>query len=256
MIGTGLGLGLSGYRLASGPSFQPTLISGLELWLDASDLSTLYQSSGGSLATADGDPVGEWLDKSGNGRHAQQSSGTNKPALKVSIQNAKNVIRFDGSNDYLTLASNITAFTPRSLFAVWKKRTTGVKFCLLSYSPDAGGQQYTNLDYSDGNIYNKSENRTWTFSGNQTSFVTTSQIIASPGNYADGSFFINGSTVTTTDSGAGSGAGSKFNIVGSRISANDFGDGDLAELIYYSSALSSTNRDSIFTYLRYKWGTY
>jgi hypothetical protein len=256
MIGTGIGLGLSGYRVKSLSNFKPSDITGLQLWLDSSDSTTLLQSSGGSPATADGDPVGYWGDKSGNARHATQSSGTNKPALKLSILNSKNVVRLDGSNDYLTLSSDLTTFTPRSLFAVWKKRTTGVKFCLLALSPDAGGQQYTNLDYSDGNVYNKSENRTWVFSGNKTSFVTTAQIIMSPGNYSDGAFYVNGSAVSTTDSGAGSGAGSKFNIVGSRISASDYGDGDLAELIYYGSALSNSDRDLVLLYLTGKWGTY
>ena len=56
MIGTGIGLGLSGYRMAAA-SFNPSKISGLQLWLDAADSSTILQSSGGSAASADGDEI-------------------------------------------------------------------------------------------------------------------------------------------------------------------------------------------------------
>ncbi len=44
-------------------------ITGLALWLDASDAATLFQASDGTTpATANDDPVGYWGDKSGNGR--------------------------------------------------------------------------------------------------------------------------------------------------------------------------------------------
>ena len=43
-------------------------------WYDPSDLSTLFQDAAGTIpVTADGDPVGLMLDKSGNGDHASQS---------------------------------------------------------------------------------------------------------------------------------------------------------------------------------------
>jgi len=43
-------------------------------WYDPSDLSTLFQDAVGTIpVTADGDPVGLMLDKSGNGNHSSQS---------------------------------------------------------------------------------------------------------------------------------------------------------------------------------------
>lgn len=52
-----------------GGAFSPASLSGLALWLDASDASTLEQTAGGSLAGV-GDPVRRWKDKSGNANHA------------------------------------------------------------------------------------------------------------------------------------------------------------------------------------------
>ena len=78
------------------PKGLPLSIPGLQLWLDASDSSTLFQNSDGTtVATADGDPVGRWADKSGNGRHATQTDGTKKPFKKLAVKNSRDVIRWD-----------------------------------------------------------------------------------------------------------------------------------------------------------------
>jgi len=81
----------------------PQYASDLQLWLDASDSTTLFQDSAATtLAVNDGDPVGCWKDKSGYARHALQTDGTKKPLLKTSIKNSRNVILFDATNDVLT----------------------------------------------------------------------------------------------------------------------------------------------------------
>jgi hypothetical protein len=77
---------------------DPASVSGLQLWLDASDASTLYDAtSGGSLVAADG-AVARWEDKSGNARHATQATAGKRPVRKTSIQNSKDVLRFTAAN--------------------------------------------------------------------------------------------------------------------------------------------------------------
>lgn len=49
------------------------------LWLDANDTSTIYDASSGGSLTADGGSVGRIEDKSGNARHATQSTSVNRP---------------------------------------------------------------------------------------------------------------------------------------------------------------------------------
>lgn len=55
--------------------FLPTDIDSLHLWLDATDTTYLYQDSGFTTpVTSDGDRVGGWQDRSGNGRHWRQTT--------------------------------------------------------------------------------------------------------------------------------------------------------------------------------------
>jgi hypothetical protein len=71
--------------LTASPSFNPlSLFAAAEkgVWYDPSDLTTLYQSgtrgAPGAAVTADGDPVGLMLDKSGNQFDATQATGANR----------------------------------------------------------------------------------------------------------------------------------------------------------------------------------
>jgi hypothetical protein len=78
------------------------------IWLDAADASTLFDATtGGSLVASDG-AVARIEDKSGNARHLTQGTLLSRPLRKTSIQNSLDVLRFDGSNDWL-----------ESTFAAW-----------------------------------------------------------------------------------------------------------------------------------------
>ena len=53
-------------------------------WLDPEDMSTMYQDAAGTTpVTALEQPVGKWLDKSGNGNHATQSITASRPTLSA-----------------------------------------------------------------------------------------------------------------------------------------------------------------------------
>jgi hypothetical protein len=95
-------------------AFSPLDISGLALWLDASDSTTLFQDSAGTTpAVANNDPVGLWKDKSGNARNASQATSANKPALLLNQFNGRPAVKADGSDDLLSFTSFVTgaAFT-------------------------------------------------------------------------------------------------------------------------------------------------
>jgi hypothetical protein len=61
-------------------------------WFDASDLTTLFQDSAGTIpVTAVGQKVGKWLDKSGNGAHAVQATLANQPTYQIDPEGNPNV---------------------------------------------------------------------------------------------------------------------------------------------------------------------
>jgi hypothetical protein len=79
-------------------NFTPRSISGLALWLDASDATSLYQNSDGTVAAVNsGDPVGYWRDKSGNNRHATQATAGSRPTVGASSTAGKNAVRNNGT---------------------------------------------------------------------------------------------------------------------------------------------------------------
>lgn len=75
------------------------------VWYDPSDLSTLFKDTAGTTpVTADGDSVALVLDKSGNGKHLVQATGTSQPKYKTSGR--LSWLLFDGTDDsYATNAA-------------------------------------------------------------------------------------------------------------------------------------------------------
>lgn len=72
------------------------------IWLDPSDLSTLFQDAAGTQpVTAPGQPVGCVLDKSGQGHHAVQPAAGARPVWRIDAEGRPH-LDFDGNDDFLT----------------------------------------------------------------------------------------------------------------------------------------------------------
>lgn len=104
--------------------FNPKSVSGLQLWLDAADVSQMTQNSNGTTpATQTNDPVGYWADKSGNGRHARQTTNNNRPTLQLADRNGRAGLNFDGLNDFF-LCDSGAQFAGAFCFAVLRRTGT------------------------------------------------------------------------------------------------------------------------------------
>lgn len=82
-------------------AFSPASITGLQLWLDASQITGLN----------DGDAVATWPDLSGNARDYTQGTASKRPTYKTSIRGALPVVRFDGLDDVVSRTYNSTVKT-------------------------------------------------------------------------------------------------------------------------------------------------
>lgn len=90
--------------------------SELGVWYDPSDFSSMFQDSAGTTpVTAVGDPVGKINDKSGNGKHATQSTSAARPVLRQDGA-GKYYLEFDGTDDSLSIPSISFAGGAGSLF--------------------------------------------------------------------------------------------------------------------------------------------
>jgi hypothetical protein len=119
-------LGIGASSAAPGP------IPGYTVWLDASDTGTITSSGSGD--------VSQWSDKSVNARNFTQSSGTAKPKTGTRTLNGKNVIDFDGTNDFLSCPSSTALFnyfhnsTGATVFTVGIVDDTAANKMILSNS--------------------------------------------------------------------------------------------------------------------------
>ena len=74
-----------------------------------------------SVTGNDGDAIGTWSDESGAGRNFSIATAALKPLLKKAANgiNGCNVLRFDGANDYLGSAAELSYFVANNAYTMW-----------------------------------------------------------------------------------------------------------------------------------------
>jgi len=237
----------SPFPQVGGAEFSPLDIAGLQLWLDFSDVSTLFQDSAGTTpVTADGDVIGKALDKSGQGNHASQATTADKPLYKTNIQNGRSIARKDYGDrldsSIITSAGNYTVF--------YTMKATGIDNA--GYITDIGtSRTIFALRNSTNNYYAYYEATSgWNVSSTPPD-TTNPHILTykleSPNLstiHRNGSNILSGGAYTQ----AAWTSGQKI--------LNNTNACDFYEVLVYTSALSSTDRGNVETYLNSKWAVY
>jgi hypothetical protein len=77
-------------------------ISGYQVWLDASDTSTITDAGAGAVSS--------WLDKSNNAYTFINSTSAQRPTTGTRTVNSKNALDFDGTNDWLYFSGSASVF--------------------------------------------------------------------------------------------------------------------------------------------------
>jgi hypothetical protein len=234
------------------PQISPDSISGLTAWLDASDSSRLFDSDSGGQIVAAGGHVARFEDKSGNGRHFSTLVESHRPTRQTGVKNGLDVLRFDGANNTLLSAAALSEFvsgTGSAVFIVAKaSAVSGTPFVL----PDTGGLH---------GFFGISGNSVTAFSFDGAFPVDEASVSHAATEWTVFAATHNGSTLTVRANGVG-GAGAAHGTKSAMTAGLRIGrtwnqsahfNGDVAEIITYNVALSTTDRDSVESYLQDKW---
>jgi hypothetical protein len=222
---------------------SPLSVPGCQLWLDGVDVN------GNGTATANGASISTWVDKSGNGRNASQSTALNRPSY--GRINGSSAIIFTGSPTFMTLP-NITS-VPVSIFmiAASTQNLNNTFFLSLGSYPNAiyvreqFSPHYFGIDGGIGGQYLTSvkdlNTHIW-------SFTLPSS--------ASGTFAFDGSIVASSGFTLSANTSFVSNSIGTwnQQSANGNVQGGISEIIMYNTALSIIDRQKVEGYLAWKWG--
>jgi hypothetical protein len=244
--------GLAASLPGGGAITTPTQLPGCVIWLDAADAKTLTLSSSS---------VTQWADKSGLGYHAVGNTGTGTYSS-------------NGFADYptiqITSSGNMKAPVPAgtfstavSAFIVWQKtgastgcdalvfRGSGANpgpFDMYSYTSFGDtrkliGDGSSFSQYIDSINFFRNTNRNIYF------FNLSTNAKNSWNESVNGTY-----TTLTTSNGSVYGDTGSYIFIGTRADGFPTMIGNISEIVFYNSTLSTSQRQSVEGYLATKWG--
>lgn len=226
------------------------------LWLDASDASTLYDATtGGSLVAADG-AVARIEDKSGNARHLTQGTLASRPLRKTAIQNSLDVLRFDGSNDWME--STFTAWGTSYAVTIVARATNAATAAAAFFgtrSTAAGNPINPQVSHSSGlNVFLIRDDAGNASSGNRSGMANSTWYLLGgtrSGNVATAFRDGTGNSITTGTIGTTTANRSTIGAVyAGSATPSSYLSGDIGELIICGLA----DRQIVEGYTAWKWG--
>jgi hypothetical protein len=230
----------------------------------------------------DGTAVRLWADQSGNGYDAEQATTAARPTYIASGLNGLPVVRFDGTDDRLSVPSSTATFKflhsdVSTVFIVAKAGVVADPGVIYGFIHNGTGTQnigfyirYTdaspNNDRIGHNIYLgtvgqivvSNNTSSGAFTANQFSFLT---VLSKPSDAVveeRSAISINGGVSAkanfSTNTPSTSDASIDLTIGGSSTATVPFLNGDIAEIIVYNRALNTSELAQVHKYLSMKWG--
>lgn len=228
------------------PSFAPTNVPNLQLWLDAADTSSITSVVGA---------VSQWNDKSGNGNHATQGTGSAQPTTGLNSQNGKNVIN-GASGDYMLLPSALYSITnaDNTIFSVARRTAeTGSLARIINATEGGSSRMYLQYSATAGAVnYLNATSAAATAAGSSGNTNTNFQIIRGRLNGTLLGISVNSATPSTSNTGSYENGTDALAIFAQPTPAN-YLIGDIAEILIYNRSLSNAECSQIETYLGNKW---
>jgi hypothetical protein len=257
------------WGLVPPPPTTPLTIPGCQLWLDAADSSTITLSSS---------KVTQWNDKSGNGYNFTQATSGNQPTYSSASLNSLNTITFTSANStYLlgTASTNFMGTNSLSVYGIFKTNnsTSGSSvFSKALYGSASGrilygyrdpgtpgtivggigGNQGSNVYTAISDTYTGGAWRVFGFVSDRSGWTNTTY----QNGISIGSTTITANTTTNLTNAFPMLVGAYNNSTGGANppQAGYYLDGGVGELLVFSTALTTTQRQTIEQYLSRKWG--
>jgi hypothetical protein len=237
------------------PNWNPLVLSGLKLWLDANDSSTLFSDTSGLIPASSGSTVARWNDKSGMSNYFFQNSSGDRPLFTTFSSNKS--IYFGTNNMKMTSINNneSTGNSSRTIFFLQYAPNNGsiARIGTGAHSgnspPSAFGIDnnvpisilwspyvYSGLDVTRS-IQLKNFSLIYAYYDSSTSIVG--------GGYDFGNVLQKSTTLNTTASTW---------YLGLRPDNGGSVDSYVCEFIHYNRMLSQTEVEKVYGYIAWKWG--
>jgi PKD repeat protein len=226
------------YHFFLAQPFSPSSIADLRLWLRAD--AGVVQSAG---------VVSQWNDQSGNGFNLTQATTTNRPTLVSLIPtlNNKPVVRFDGTNDFLSVDFGQDFSQPNTYFIVYdNKKLTTISSGIFDGLVD--GKRNTFIWNNGIRVLGGTTSTTVTYTKTQPYSYLLNTIIYSSSSsklYENGNLKSAGTIATDAISG--------FQIGRRTFFATQYLTGDVAEVLFYNRNLSDSEQQQVEKYLMDKY---
>ncbi len=214
-------------------------VTGMTLWLKADE--GIEEAS--SNVAENNDLVEFWRDQSGNNNDFDQGTFARRPTFLTSQLNGNPLINFNTGYTYLDLAS--TNLNPRSIFVVYRDVATA-QYTTPFTNDDGDGIGHGHSD--DTQLFNATFTPADVRNGDN--YVNGTDIGDGTAQARPDNFELHSRTFVSNLSNA-----AHNYYVGVDRATNDRSiDGDIGEIMVYTSALSNAARRDVETYLAIKYG--
>ncbi|MEI6603804.1 MAG: DUF6288 domain-containing protein [Verrucomicrobiota bacterium] len=232
--------------------FQPPsglpVVDGLAVWLKAESVNTANTSQvrivGSNMY------VKQWIDQSGGGHHATQTTDAKQPIYIASGVNGKPVLRFVESSDNKLYLGDLSASFP----------TAGSMFAVSTINTDGRYSLFDNRNNDSRWVANTwNESQPGVFRGSRAGMTyaswpqSGSHVFAMESTSSIYRFVIDGTQIGSAGGDYHNGSGQNWTI-GDRPGDGQQLNGDIPEFILYNRVLSSNEANAVGRYLADKYG--
>lgn len=241
----------------TGAGVSPAQIGNLVQWLDAQDA--------GGFTFSTGTDVSQWNDKSGNGNHMVQATGSAQPLYNAATINGRPAVQFydDSTFKQLACADNATMdYTALTAFIVVQRVSDlgAIEILYGKYATTSAIREfYVGISVGDAPTFTYSNDGTATAAASAgalmsigTPYIITAQLTGTGGTSS--------CSLNNANTGGGTITGSIFNGAAPLVMGSINAGGALpasvhyGECLFYKAALTAAEIAQVHAYLSSKWG--